>query len=219
MIGRSAVDDLRRWGFVRMLVSVLYPRLRRLGLFVAWVNVRPLLDDLPTADAAPAAAGVQFRPATRLECLRACHDPGLELSAEFVEQAFARDWMCHIAIVHGEVVAYAWRATGTVPVAPGVLLRVPDGYSYGFKAHTRPDHRGKGLYPRLARAEIATCAALGLRRGVSLTEVHNFASMAADARFGNRRVGVIGFLRLGSRVWSLRGRAVRRLGLDVMPAC
>lgn len=96
----------------------------------------------------------------------------------------------------------------------GVDVIVPAACSYGYNAFTLPAYRGRGIYPAIAQAEVSTCRAQGFTRGISFTEVYNFSSLEADKKFGNTRVGLAGYLRLGKRLVTFRSPAVKRLGMQ-----
>ena len=91
--------------------SGTFQMLNRLGIFVYWVNARPLhhhpLPELPP--------GITVQRADHETCYRAAKEAPLDMPTVFVNQALARGDMCHVAFIDGDVVAYAQRATTGFP--------------------------------------------------------------------------------------------------------
>jgi len=185
--------------------------LRRMNIVVSWVNGRSMTNP-PHGQAQTLPAGIRIGPATREECLEATADPNLDMTREFVEQAFSRDSFCVAAFHDGRMVSYAWRASRCAPHTGTVVVRVDADSSYGFKALTLPAYRGLGIYPAIARAEVALCRARGLDRGVSFTDIDNLASIKADVKFGNEIIGLAGIAKLGRTTVAFHDAAVRRSG-------
>ena len=185
--------------------------LRRLNIVVSWVNGRSMTDP-PHGEVQALPAGIRIGPATREECLEATADPNLDMTREFVEQAFSSDSFCVAAFHEGRMVSYAWRAGCCAPHMDTVVVRVAADSSYGFKALTLPAYRGLGIYPAIARAEVALCRARGLVRGVSFTDIDNLASIKADVKFGNEIIGLAGIAKLSRTTITFHDSAVRQSG-------
>ena len=116
------------------------------------------------------------------------------------------------------VICATWRAIHRAPHIHQLDVRVPAGWSYGYKAFTKGNFRGKGIYPAIAHAELDTCSNLGLTRGISITDVGNRASESADGKLGNARVGLAGFVKMGKYRFRFRSRSVRKTGFDFIPS-
>ena len=180
----------------------------RAQIFSAWVNVRRLQQnnrvDIPT--------GVSIMLASIEQCLQATHNRSLQMSEQFVRYAFANEMMCHAAFVHDKMVSYAWRSEHSAPHTEELDVAIAPGYSYGFKALTLAEFRGKGIYPAIAEMEQRECLARGLHHGISFTETHNRSAIIADRKFGNTIVGLAGYIGTKNRPQCFRSKSVAQLG-------
>ena len=204
------LSDTKHWGLWRTLCFHFFSTLRSHGVFLCWVHTREMSDHQPR-EVLP--ANVTVERLSTAACHQAARNPALDLPPEFVTDALARGDMCHAARVDGKVVSYAWRSCSTAPADPGIEVCVPSGYSYGYKAFTLPDHRGQGIYPAIASAEISSCQTAGLTHGVSFTEVYDYSFLNAEQKFGNTRVGLAGYVRIGRKIVTFSCPAVKTLGL------
>ena len=188
--------------------------LKRTGQSLVRVNVRDFSNNItpqiPTD-------GITVRLATLDECLRAARDPTMQMKIDFVETAFDQAAMCHAAFAEDKMVAYAWRATKTAPHNDIVGVKISNDASYGFKAYTHEDYRGLGIYSAVTHAEYETCRDLGVKLGVSFTDVGNIASIRADKKLGNRCVGIAAILRFGSTVRCFNSAAAIAAGFRFVP--
>ncbi len=203
-----------QWLARQKWVALVAGGLRRLGIHLVWVNQRDLTIS-PTLDTD--LTGLEIRCATSAECLAACADQELQLDASFVRWAFAAGAICHGAFIGDQLVAYAWRTQQLAPHRVRVQVQVGPGFSYGFKAFTKAEYRGRGLYPAIADAERQSCIDAGVTKGVSFTEMHNSASLRADLKFGNRILGAAGFVEFGSFLYTFHDANVRRTGFRFIP--
>lgn len=146
-------------------------------------------------NAAALISDLEIRQVNKNECLSACSNPGLGLEKEFVTRAFNDGGMCHAALSGNNIVSYCWRTTraGRVPHVPGVDVEVSDQYSYGYKALTLPEYRGRGIYPAIAEVERKYCAEHGILKGISFAAFSNLASLRSNQKFGNEVLGLAGY--------------------------
>jgi hypothetical protein len=210
---RDFAEQRRRWGTRRALHWLLMVELRRavdLQLFV--FHVRAHVMDPPFA-LAPVRRVKQLDAA---DLARACADPRLELSEAFVRTATARGHFC-IGVFEGDrLLAYAWRSYGPTELGPDLWISFGPPYRYGYKALTRPEHRGEHLQDAIAFATDRMYLARGITHGLAFIETHNYPSIVADERRGNVRSGYALSLRIRGRhfVWSSPG--VRRRGVRLV---
>lgn len=165
----------------------------RLGVHLQWVSVRDMKKT--PANAQLLVSDLEVRQVTRSECLSACSTPELGLEIEFVNHAFDNGGMCHAALSDDGIVSYCWRTTraGRVLHRPGVEVEVSDQFSYGYKALTLPEYRGRGIYPAIAEAERKNCVKYGILNGISFAAFSNLASLRSNQKFGNEILGVAGY--------------------------
>ena len=189
--------------------------LRRIGVHLVVVNTRSLSHSLLSPNL---PNGISIRRATLDDCLLACRDPEMGLQDTFVYWAFEQGAMCHAAFeetnsgsnLNTRMVSYAWRTQHHAPHTSNIRVHIGATHSYGFKAFTLPAFRGLGIYPAIAVAECTTCAGEGVTTGISFTDLHNSASLQADRKFGNRILGLAGYIQVGSRVYTFHDAAVKR---------
>lgn len=134
--------------------------------------------------------------------------PGLEITRETGAQVmatvqnhprevmvarFAAGHQAYLARLHGEVAAWGWVATRTASIGElGIRFRVPSGDRYLWNFVTRPEHRGKGLYPRLLQTIVEQESSTAERFWI-IHAPENRASGSGIRKAGFTRGGEISF--------------------------
>lgn len=193
-----------------MLLKKLLPRMRRyLGVNIVLVLRRAL-----AGDARPSAhAGLECRPLDQAEALAFAADPRLDLSEQWIREAYARDGICLGALAHGELLGYTWLAFGDTAYEDGIWVGFDERLRYTHKSFVRPECRGR----RILQALNALADRPELRRSrhfaLALVNADNHASLAAFERSGSRGIGFIAYLKCLGVVLAFRSPGVKRAGI------
>lgn len=92
---------------------------------------------------------------------------------------------CYLAIEHGRILHSSWCATGpTWTEELGTFLAPPPGDAYVYESFTRPDARGRGIYPLVLRAISGDLHEQGHPRMWIGVEATNEASIRAIRKAG-----------------------------------
>lgn len=183
----------------------------RFNVHVFLINSRPLdaftnLDDIPP--------GHEIRYLTRADAAKVSEQADLNLPGVFVEAAFDRGDVCIGYFDGGRLVSYFWCGFDAVPMEEGLWVRVPPDYSYAYKALTLASYRGRHLQHYLTAASDCELIKLGRTHNIEYIATHNFPQRAASARYGNRTVGIAGYVKWRSRLWPFHSRGVRATGFE-----
>jgi hypothetical protein len=201
--------DVERWGLLRSLGCVILRLPRFAGLNIHWILVR----DLVRPHAEPHRPdGIAVRVLQAAELLKAARDPELDMDSEFVHGALARGDMAFGAFDGDSLVCYSWRAFAYVPHFDGVWVKFDPPYHYGYKAFTRPSHRGRRILVAVALFSDSYLLERGRVAQVVFTGINNFASLAAQKVAGSRRIGFAGYVNWFGFFIPFRTPAVRRIG-------
>lgn len=192
------------------LLSLGYRCLRRgLGLHLYWVFSRnPRHADV----CSPRTDGLLIRELTATEVERFARDPALEIDARVIRAMREQQHLCFGALRGERLVAYTWMSFGTAPHEHGVSVHIRPPRGYGYKAFTRPEYRGRRIWPALVQAAELAVPQYGCDRVLSFIEIDNFASLAAARRIASRRVGFAGYLRAFDRCYTFNSSGARRAG-------
>ena len=204
--------DRHRWGlwnaisgrFMRILAS-------KFGVHLFLINFRPLDADAFLQDIPP---GEEIRYLKRDDLHQVDKEPGLNLSSSFAEAAFKRGDVCIGYFDQGRLVSYFWCGFEAVPMEAGLWVRVPPNYSYAYKALTVESHRGRRLQQLLTNASDRKLAERGLTHNIEYIATYNFPQRIASARYGNRTIGIAGFVKWGTLVRPFRSPGVRAHGFE-----
>lgn len=197
----------------RLLLKKLLPRLRRyIGVNVVLV-LRRVLAGAPRVPCA--RADLECRPLGEAEALALAADPRLELSEQWIRQAYARDCICLGALVHGQLLGYTWLAFGDTPYEDRVWIGFDERLRYSYKSFVRPECRGE----RIMQSLHAVADRPELRRGrhftVTFVNADNEASLAALERSGSRRIGFAVYARWFGLVLAYRSSGLKRAGISL----
>ena len=189
-----AHDGVRTLWF-KLLGETVY---RRLAL------VECPLAELPPLRDAPLAAEYGFLSET--DALGYTALRGYTTAAEVVARLRRGD-RCFAAWSSGRLVSARWIARGETHVEYlGRTLRLRPDEVYLYETYTRPDHRGLGLSAAAGTRLLHALAAEGVACVVAGVMPESHAAVRAWQKAGYRRVGTIGYVRLGP----LRREFIRR---------
>jgi hypothetical protein len=200
-------EDLHRWGLRRAIYMRIMGRLAPF-LNVSYANTRELLP----RELRQTRAGCSIRIASREELLRASANPALQMSAAFIDDALARGDICCAAFDGDDMVAYVWRAFVATRHVEGIWVCFRAPFRYGYKALTLPAWRGRRLLEALGPVADQLCRERGRTMGIGFVSTHNYPSLAASKRYGDRRIGVIGYVRVAGRLFTFRSPGARKVG-------
>ncbi len=198
---------------VRQLLGKLLPRLRRyMGVNVVFVLRRAHAGE-PRRVALP--SGLECRPLSEEEALAFAADPQLELSAEWVRAAYAREHLCVGALLHGALLGYTWLAFGDTAYEGGIWAGFQERLRYAHKSFVRPECRGqrilRALHARADRPELCR----GRHFTVAFVNGDNGRSLAAFERSGFRVVGHAAYLKCFGALFVFRSAGVKRAGITL----
>ena len=134
------------------------------------------------------------------------------MSADFVEGALARGDIAFGAFDRGRLVCYTWRALGATPDVEDVWVTFGAPYHYGYKAFTRPSHRGRRLLVAVSFFSDSYLLERGHAKRLTFTGICNFASLASQKAAGSRKIGIAGYIRLFGVFIPYRTSAVKAVG-------
>ena len=186
----TRIEKLRRWGPGRFLYGYLAALLRRLGLRVFVVVRRPHHGVSAEHTGSP---DIDMRLVEWDELFELAADPELDLDAGFLTAAKARGDICVGAFDGGRLVSYLWRAFHPLPAEEGFWVRFDPPNRYGYKAFTRPSHRGLRIQSALAPTTDRMLLERGYTHAISYVESDNYASIRSDVHHGNVRIGYAGW--------------------------
>ncbi len=203
-------DHLRRWGLWNFIYWVLYRIVRRCcGVHLFRINVRTI----PAVNTPYRMTdGLICRQLSIEELKHLANEPELQLSNEFIDRAYSRGDICIGALLEDRVIAYVWRSFDVTPLLRGIAIWVQSPYCYSYKAFTRTEHRGKGIWPSLGSASDQLCLQRGRNVMIGYIEIDNFSSQRAARKMGATMVGTAGYIECFSRRFVFHDRAVRRTG-------
>lgn len=180
----SIRDDFARWGVLRTIhMRVMHRLERHVGLHLFVINSRRL-DANAAIDTLP--EGCSVRVLSQIELSGFCQREELGLVADSVTQALARGDICFGYVEQGNLVAYTWIGTTPTPMEAGLWVEIGPHYSFGYKALTLPSHRGRHLQECLVHAADRWLTSHGYLYNIDHIRTHNFPSIVADRRYGNR---------------------------------
>ena len=203
------------WPLYRRLQAALLDRARSwLGIRIFVIFKRP---HSPACDSLP--AGYDFHVLTADEYLDLAEISGLDVSAEFIAGARQRGDVCAGVTFGGDLVAYGWYSfSRIVPCDGGLGFRhdMPSDV-YGYKAYTKPAHRGMGLQSRMKPACDTFLDEKNITHTVGYIEAQNHASLQSLAKM--RDAMILGWsttVRIFGVNFVFNPSAVRRNGIAMV---
>jgi hypothetical protein len=187
---RRAWQVLREEGFrslwFRILGETLY---RRTVLFE-----RPLGDPIPSAAAAIHVEVSLLKP-SEVEEYVAFH-PGLD--AVQVRDRLDRGGKCFISRHEGSIVNACWTAQGSIWIDYlGCSIELAPDEVYVYNNYTAPRFRGHNVSIVRATVMLRHFRELGYRRLIAVVVPENKAAFRSPEKAGYRRLGVVGYIKIG----------------------
>ena len=152
-----------------------------------------------------------------------CTDTDLIASINAIDPAEVRDRLdaghrVYIASIDATPVSYGWVASVDASIGElGLQFALPDRDRYLWDFATLPDWRGRGIYPRLLQAILASEVSDGAERFWIIHAPENLPSGAGIVKAGFRAVSELSFSRgsgVGSRAVEMHDRA--SVGAEVL---
>jgi hypothetical protein len=123
--------------------------------------------------------------------------------------AFDRGDVCIGYFDQGRLVSYFWCGFEAAPMEAGLWVRVPPKYSYAYKALTVESHRGRRLQHLLTNVSDRELVKHGLTYNIEYIATYNFPQRTASARYGNKTIGIAGFVKWGNVVMPFHSPGVK----------
>jgi len=164
-----------------------------------------------------------------LEDLLPFADRVADLSADFLETAFARGDSCVASFYRAgagsddDLVGFSFQSGGCAKVTGQLDILIPAGFRYTYKTWIHPAHRRRNLSQAqgYVRTHARTHAGTGDdgARGMWYVETHNNASLLHSYRHPRDRyldMGLIGWFSWFGRQIPFRTRRARWLGVELI---
>jgi len=147
---------------------------------------------------------------TRSEMEGLLHEPEFIIDDVFLADVLQKGDTCFGIFQGTTLVSYGWYSTLPTATIDGLMITVPRGEAYLYKAYTRPEHRGGRLLAIGTSLALKQQLAEGLSACVCCVESNNFGSLHAFGRMGAKEIGSVWLIKLGSFVLVLpSNRTVR----------
>jgi len=142
-----------------------------------------------------------------------------ELNSEALQRAIVNKDDCTANFFNGALVGFSFESRARTIVTEQIDLLVPDGYRYGYKGWTHPDHRRANLEKFRSRATIEQRDYPHHERPIWYIETHNYASLLhgyKPPRERDLRVGIIGWYSFFGKQIPFNSRNAKRYGIEMV---
>ncbi len=199
-------------------LSLLYRAAQR--VFVCDISQLMLLDRVQLR--APAVEPqFTFRLLNAGEVARLAADRENELPVVFAERIQSGRDLCHAAFSGEHLAAYVWLAAQSIEAEhnsgrnrrSGVAVSFPADTVFVYKAFTRPEFRGHGLYSALLERSLHVLEARGVSRLVTTAEWNNHAALHVCRRLGFESLGTILRFACGPLAFTIKPPLARQLNI------
>lgn len=162
-----------------------------------------------------------FRLLNAGEVEQLAEDGGNELTVVLAQRIQAGRDLCHAAFAQERLAAYVWLAIGSIEAEhncgrarrSGVAVSFPPDTAFVYKAFTRREFRGHGLYPTLLDRSLSVLEARGVSRLVTTADWTNLAALHVCHRLGFHVLGTILRFACGPLAITLTPSLARRMGI------
>ncbi len=120
--------------------------------------------------------------------------PELEMSPDFVRDAFSRGDLCYAITCGGKIASYGWYSNRPTEIFDGLTFHFDASYTYMYKGYTIPEFRGKRLHAIGMSRALDEVDHRGFRGLVSFVDRANVASLRSVYRMGYERVAKIAII-------------------------
>lgn len=141
------------------------------------------------------------------------------LDAEFLQQAEQRGDYCAAIFQGDELVGYRFASCTRAPVTPQLDIIIPQGFSYGYKAWIKSEHRRKHLDKAAANMIDLVISRETGRRSIWYIEKGNFPSRMSGYKHPSERplrMGTCGWLTVFGRQIPFNSRTARWVGIRIV---
>ncbi len=206
----------REWGLGRALHWEVMSGLSRLGIHVHYVNVESDLQQIVGEERPDVSPDYDTR-VIGLEEMLPFADRVSGLSRPHLETAFGRGDRCTANFFRGELVGYSFSCYTRARVNDQLDVLVPEGFRYGYKAWTHPDHRRAHLSRMRVYVRRRTHPLDRDKRTIGYIETHNYPSLLHGYRrpdVRKIRMGFSGWITIAGRQIPFNTRQARRIGFE-----
>ena len=208
-----------QWGLKRCLYWELMHFLRiAFGIRVHYLSIGNTIDDIYFANLPKFADGYQTRTVKPEEFLPYV-DSVSELDPEALQRAIDNGDECTANFCEGALVGFGFSSRARTVVSDQLDLLVPEGFRYGYKGWTHPDHRQSKLALLRSRAAKDAYHRPHYERPIWYVETHNYASLLhrfKPPRERNLRVGIIGWFSFFGKQIPFNSRNAKRYGIEMV---
>ncbi len=207
------------WGLKRCLYWELMHALRSLfGFRIHYLSIGNSIDDIYRANLPVDNAGYETRMVKIAELLPFANLVP-DLDECFLQKARDNNDTCVANFYEGALVGFGFNSTRRTIVTSQIDLLVPEGFRYGYKGWTHPDHRRSNLGKLRARVRGENEIHPYHERPIWYIETHNYASLLHShqpPRERNLRVGLIGWFSFFGRQIPFNSRNAKRYGIEMV---
>jgi hypothetical protein len=206
----------RQWGWRRALYWELMHLLERLGIRVHYVMVGADMHEIVGEEKPETPPEYQTR-VVRVSELESFAERVPGLDREFLEAAKQRNDICTANFCDGELVGYAFSTFSRARVTEQLDVLVPEGFRYGYKGWTHPEHRRANLSRMRTYVRRQTRRADHLERSIHYIETHNYPSLLhgyRHPRMRSLRMGLCGWITVFGRQIPFNSRRARWIGFE-----
>ena len=148
----------------------------------------------PTEEVCPETPPGYFTRVVQLVDLLPYVDEVPDLSRDHLEAVFARGDECVANFYGGDLVGFSFNSRKRTRVTDQVDALIPEGFRYGYKSWTHPDHRRRNLGRMRGFVKRRDLARPFQERNVSYVETHNYPSLLHGYRHPRERQLAMGFV-------------------------
>jgi len=193
---------INKWGYWHFIYAYMMLKIKQLlGLRFSIVyskeldhsNVKSFYDN-----------GYTFRPVKEEDFEKIPDLLALDLTQAFLDKVKLRKDKCAGAFFQEKLIGYTWSTTEAVEINNGVYLSFNDNCYYGYKNFVLPEHRGKGIIQKIKKISINSKEGDNRTKTFSCIESHNYPSLNASKKEGNKKQGFSLFIdnKIGFYSWS-----------------
>ena len=206
-----------QWGLRRCLYWELMNILRiAFGFQIHYLNIGNSIHDSFDENLCDPPDGYKTRKLDPQELL-AWVDSVPELVPEILQTAIANGDMCFANFFEERLVGFDFISRTRTVVSDQLDILIPEGFRYGYKGWTHPDHRQSGLARMRARAMLESADRPYHERLIWYVETHNYSSLLhryKPPREHNLRVGFIGWFSFFGKQLPFNSRNAKRYGVE-----
>jgi len=204
----------RNGGLGGVVFSLLYKLANR---FTRLLVLRPAIEPPALLEAHLGCLGAYrhglFTPA---ELEPFVNDPDTDLSCEFLDYAAAQGDTCYAIFEGNLLVNYCWNSDKPTWIERDLFMCFRPGYTYRYKAFTRPSHRGRRLSSYNNAESLRLFAGADMQGFAGYVEANNYISYRTLQRKNHQFPGFIVILGKGSKAWIWHSRQAMEWGFQVV---